>query len=269
MGEKGSATFRAKAVLPSRTIPGHTSMLTGLHPVEHGMLNNLYTADEQVQDPTLYDVIKKHDPELVTAASFSKFKLKSILTVDDSYDAVDYLMAPNPKVEFFKLLQAPIFEIAKYENSRTVLRNALNIIRDHNPNFLFVHFADVDWAGHWRSGWDKLRQHKNLRRVDGMIGEIVKELEATDPNFENTTIIVTADHGGHGKHHGTEDPEGNEVNIDDPSVLSYDMFSEDNYIIPFVIYGQNYRSGVALPDDTIFGTDTFSYVLEQLDIEKP
>jgi phosphopentomutase len=60
---------------------------------------------------------------------------------------------------------------------------------------LFVHFPDVDLTGHCE-GWMSAAYLETLARLDDALGRL---LAALPPE---TTVILTADHGGKGRTHG-------------------------------------------------------------------
>jgi predicted AlkP superfamily pyrophosphatase or phosphodiesterase len=67
-------------------------------------------------------------------------------------------------------------------------------------DLLFVHFPDVDYAGHGE-GWMSAAYMAKVAEVDAAIGRL---LAALPPQ---TTVILTADHGGKGRGHGPDVPE--------------------------------------------------------------
>lgn len=95
-------------------------------------------------------------------------------------------------------------------------------------NFAFVHFQDPDAAGH-SSGWSTSRTSSfaaTLKAVDTQIGNIISMVE-NDPVLNgNTTILLTADHGGHNYTHG-------------------DVTNPLDYTVPFIAWG----CGVAAAGD--------------------
>jgi hypothetical protein len=66
-------------------------------------------------------------------------------------------------------------------------------------DLLFVHLPDVDVNGH-STGWMSEAYLTAVRRADLAVGRIVSSLPA------NTTVILTADHGGHLSEHGSSQP---------------------------------------------------------------
>ncbi len=67
-------------------------------------------------------------------------------------------------------------------------------------DLLFVHLPDVDLTGH-RESWMSPAYMAAIEAADTAIGRLVAALPP------NTTVIVTADHGGKDKTHGIDIPE--------------------------------------------------------------
>ena len=183
--EEGSWTLQAQTVIPSKTLPSHASMLTGVLPATHGITWNSDKTDELgvITVPTVFELA--HDAGYRTAAFFSKKKFNHLLR-EGSLDEV--------RVPRFGLIPA----------SRTVAE-AIQHMRRARPNLLFVHIAEADFMGH-RMGWMSLGYRWGVREADAGVAAIIEAAEETfgEGNF---TLIVTADHGGTGHDHGTDGPE--------------------------------------------------------------
>ena len=67
-------------------------------------------------------------------------------------------------------------------------------------DLLFVHFPDVDYAGH-AEGWMSSAYVAKVAEADAAIGRLLAALPA------HTTVILTADHGGKDRSHGQDIPE--------------------------------------------------------------
>jgi bisphosphoglycerate-independent phosphoglycerate mutase (AlkP superfamily) len=81
---------------------------------------------------------------------------------------------------------------------------AIKFIEEGLTDILFIHFPDTDRVGHVY-GWMSPNQFQSITFVDGLIAEIVTELER-EGYLDNTLLIITADHGGHGFGHGDDSP---------------------------------------------------------------
>ncbi len=186
---EGRWSLEARTVVPSLTLPSHVSMLTGVSPRVHGVLwNDDRPEAGTVSVPTVFEVAKAAG--LRTAMVYGKSKFRTLLK-PGTLDAAELVGG----------------------DSSAVARAALRVLRDESPSLLLVHFAEPDAAGHghgWgdaASGAPPSREYQAaLVSADHALGRIVAALRA-DGGWPRTFLVVTADHGGHGKTHGSEDPQ--------------------------------------------------------------
>jgi len=178
--ESAAYSLTAQTIYPSATLPAHTSMLSGLCPDVHGVDWNDYIPEKGYAIGTdLFDVA--HSNGLKTAMVVGKEKLRQI-TEPTSTDLFTYI------------------------NDRDLVVSKGLI--DNFPtdfNLLFIHFATTDDMGHVY-GWLSPEQFSVMFRADEALGLILAELDARNIRNE-TLIIITADHGGHDKTHGSSMPE--------------------------------------------------------------
>ncbi|MBE7473492.1 MAG: hypothetical protein DPW09_10915 [Anaerolineae bacterium] len=178
---QGAYSDHAQTISLSETLPAHASMLSGMLAEKHGILWGVpYIGWPGMNGPTLFNVA--HDAGLSTAMVFGKEKM-------------NYLVLPNSVDKLFGI-----------NSGDTEIKNqAVTIIQAGLPNVLFVHLPDTDRVGHM-FGWMSANQLQSVTFADSMIGEIVTALE-NGGYMPNTLLIVTADHGGHGKSNGDDSPE--------------------------------------------------------------
>ncbi len=181
---KASFSFWARTTAESVTLPSHTSMLTGVVPIKHGIQWN---SDLPLKSPvypaypTLFQLAKKAGLTTAMAAGKSKF---INLAVPDSLDW-----------QF-------ITTEAKTEDPE-VTDKAVEMIHDHQPQVLFVHLPTDDNVGHAK-GWGTEAQLKALAQADECVGRIIKAVDDAKLT-DSTAFIITADHGGFGRVHGPDD----------------------------------------------------------------
>lgn len=225
---EGSYTLRASTITPSKTLPSHTSMLTGELPERHGVLwNNVVTADsDRIEQPTVFSVA--HARGYRTAAFFSKSKFQPF----QRPDALDYSQAPGGW-------------FGRWPASRT-LTDVEKFLATSRPNLLFVHLADPDRAGH-ASGWMSPAYGRAVRAADAAVARLISAAD-TALGAGAYTLIVTADHGGHDRNHGSDDPR--------------------DVTIPWIVWGRGVTAG-ELPDRAIRTMDTASTVLWLLGLDEP
>jgi predicted AlkP superfamily pyrophosphatase or phosphodiesterase len=181
---------RAKWLIPSfptKTFPNHYTVVTGLYPANHGLVENnvfdfgtVFTMSkrEEVENPRWWG----GEPIWVTAetqgqiaASFfwvgSEAKIKGRQpTYWNRYDG----------------------KIPNEVRVDTVL-GWLDLPRDKRPTMITLYFSDPDDAGH-AAGPDSDEVRKAVKKVDGDIARLVDGLKMRKID-RKTNIIITSDHG--------------------------------------------------------------------------
>ena len=224
---EGSYTLAATTILPSKTLPSHTSMLTGEPPDRHGVLWNTAFDDAPgtLKIPTIFGAARASGYR--TAAFFSKAKF-SHLQVPGT---LDYSQSPGGW-------------FGKW-NSAETLADVERHLASNQPNLLFVHLTDPDAEGH-SHGWMSPQYGRGVLRADRAIERL---MTAADRAYGvgKYTLIVTADHGGNGHDHGSDNP------LD--------------VTIPWIAWGAGVTPGRITY--TVRTMDTASTVLYLLGVDKP
>ena len=182
----GAWTLKARAVMPTSSSPNWASMIMGAGPEQHGVTSNEWETNKfEIAPtvvgtggmfPTIFGVLRQQRPNA------------RIACVHD-WDGFGRLLEPT----------APnILENVK--GSAATAARAIEIIKQHKPDFLFVHFDEVDHAGH-EYGWGSKEYFAAVEKVDGLIGDLLRGLQ-DEHLLETTLIVMTADHGGKAKSHG-------------------------------------------------------------------
>ncbi|MFQ5839099.1 MAG: alkaline phosphatase family protein [Candidatus Methylomirabilales bacterium] len=179
--KQGASSLTAQTIFPSRTLPAHTSMTTGLVPARHGMVENSWAPGQpQVGVDTIFGIVKRQG--LVASMVVGKTKL-------------GFLATPGT-VDFYA---------ATRSRAKLVAAQAARFLTETQPHLCFVHFPDADWAGHLR-GWMSEAYLDALGRVDRALMRLLDVLRRAGLAAE-TLLIVTSDHGGSGHDHGSARPE--------------------------------------------------------------
>jgi predicted AlkP superfamily pyrophosphatase or phosphodiesterase len=184
---EGSYSLSARTIMPSTTLPSHTSMLSGVTPDEHGVFwNNVHSAEkDHVDVSTVFSVAREHGYR--TAAFFSKSKFEAL----QRPGTLDYSQAPGGWW-------------GRWSSTRTVA-DVRNYLKTEKPNVLFVHLSDPDRAGH-SSGWMSTEYGRAVLDADRAVANLIDAANTTY-GAGNYSLLITADHGGHAFGHGTSAPE--------------------------------------------------------------
>ena len=224
---EGSHTLTALTVLPSKTLPAHTSMLTGEAPERHGVSWNTAFEDRPgtLEIPTVFSLAR--DRGYRTAAFFSKAKFSHL----QRPGTLDYSQAPGGW-------------FGRWTADRTT-RDVEKYLESDRPNLLFIHLPDPDVAGH-SNGWMSAGYGRAVERADAAVARIIRAADAA--YGDGYTLIVTADHGGQEKDHGSDD----HLDVE----------------IPWIAWGRAVQPGI-LPPRTVRTVDTASTVLYLLGVDNP
>jgi len=183
--QSGAYSLKAQTIMPSLTLPAHSSMLVGTCPAKHIVRWNEYVPENGYALGTdIFDLA--HAAGMRTVFITGKEKLRQV-TEPSSTD-------------FFEFVD----KTDKIKDKNTVLGFALEQL-NQDFGLMFVHFAEGDLAGH-DNGWMSRQQLDVYTREDKGFGQMLNKLQANDM-YDDTLIIVTSDHGGHDSTHGENIPE--------------------------------------------------------------
>lgn len=175
--KRSSYSLDARTVFPSLTLTSHVSMMTGVSPAVHHVLWNEWEPSRgPLERQTMFDVAKAAGLSTAMFAGKEKFR------------------------HFVNGKRLDAFEIPAYEVA-VVAKAAADHIVKARPNMIMVHLAETDGAGHG-VGWMSPAYFEAIERSDAAVGVLLKALE-TAGIAKDTAIIVSADHGGHARTHGT------------------------------------------------------------------
>lgn len=182
LADEGLSVQGVLTVVPSITMTSHASMLSGLPPEQHGVLFNRVEPWRELRFPTIYSVCREARLRCGLFAGKRKFV---------------HFAEHEPGVERYQY----------GAKAAEVFRHALAYARERDPDFMFVHLAEVDLAGHVE-GWGSEAQARTVTGIDAQLGAFVEALAALPRPL---AILVTADHGGSDTTHHQDTPENREI----------------------------------------------------------
>ena len=211
--EKGAVSLRASSVVPSVTLPCHMTMFHSVDPQRHGTMTNTYMPQVRpVQG--LCEVLKNAGK---TSAMFYNWEQLRDLARPGS---LAYSLMLKGRHE-----DTPDSPVSTYRQSNdAVTTAAIECMQRKAPDFVFLYLAFSDDAGH-KFGW------MSPQYFDALENSLQNILRVLNEKPDAYTVLITSDHGGHDRTHGTELPE--------------DM------IIPMAAIGAPFTPGSSLPDPNL------------------
>ncbi|HEY0705356.1 MAG TPA: alkaline phosphatase family protein, partial [Polyangia bacterium] len=172
-GLEGARASRAFTIPLSLTLPSHSSMLSGYDMERHGVTwNHSDPLQGYIKVPTIFQVANNAGLRTIMIMGKGKFLT---LQLPDTLDEVH--------------------EVGGDEEGIT--EQAIFVIRRRNFDLMFIHFPNPDLVGH-AEGWMSAGYLARVAKIDELVGRMMAVLPT------NTTMIVTADHGGHDFGHGED-----------------------------------------------------------------
>ena len=189
-------TYCGRSMSPSVTFPCHFSMAHSVTPQRHGILTNTYVPEVR---PVMGIFEKIKNAGGISAMLYGWEPLRDIAS-------------PGA------LMFSTYINAYMKESSDTALTDeAIRIVDEHKPDFVFLYMVETDEKGGHDNGW---MSEEYLRRISIAIDNVKRVIERFGDEY---SVIIMADHGGHDRSHGTE--------------LKEDM------TVPFFFLGKEFKTG--------------------------
>ena len=177
----GAYSLNAKSVMPTMTLPCHTSIFHSVTPDRHGIVTNDWHPFAR-PIPGLVEILARHSKKC--AFVFNWEPLRNLTQPDQLTLSYCYNTAEKD-----------------LENSdRIIAEQAAHYLKHDSLDYYFIYFGTVDTAGHMY-GWMSDGYLQQISRTDFALGIVANQLP------DDSIIIVQSDHGGHDRTHGTNSNE--------------------------------------------------------------
>ena len=196
---KSARNMNAQTVVPSVTLPCHMSLFHSVDPGRHGTTTNTYMPQVRPVNG-ICELLLKNGKR---SAFF--FNWEELRDLSRPASLTHSCFISGGKLG--------------YDKANPMTADAcIDFLSKVDVDFTFLYFGYPDAAGHGY-GWMSEQYFESLENSWYNIERVVESLG------DDYTVIITADHGGHDRTHGTELPE--------------DM------TIPVIMYGKDVKAGEA------------------------
>ena len=176
--ENSKYTLNARTVTPSVTLPCHMSLFHSVDPSRHGTTTNVYTPNVRP--------ISGLCEVLLSAKKTSAFFY--------NWEEIRDLSRPN-SLAFSYFCKGRLFG---YDKANDIITDAaIDFLTKNETDFTFLYLGYTDMAGH-NHGW---MSQEYMAAMENSFANLSKLYNSLSDDY---VIIVTADHGGHDRTHGTE-----------------------------------------------------------------
>ena len=211
---QGAHATGVRGVLPTVTYPSHTTMLTGVWPLRHGIPTNVpfdplnrnlgvwYWYAEDIKAPTLWDAARAGG-YVVGSISWPV----SVAAPGIDWNIPEYwrAMKSPEEIKLVRSISTPglfrdlepvagrytndLDDVIPGDEART--RYAVAMIGQKRVRFLTIHMAGFDHVEH-DAGPYSAEAFRVLEAIDGMVAEMERAMRAADPR---AIVCIVSDHG--------------------------------------------------------------------------
>ncbi len=204
--------------------PGWSAILCGVWSTKHLVTGNDFTINDYESFPSLFRHAEEYDPSISTLSICH-------------WDPINDYIVQN--FVDFKLNVSTDAEVSNQASS---------YISSNDPDLIFLHFDDVDHAGHSYGFSPNVSQYISaIETTDSHLIPIINAIEQR-PNYANEDwlILISSDHGGVGNSHGGTSIEHREV--------------------PFIVSGNNIPTQIILKDSSLVSNNAFNCLGDEAEL---
>ena len=183
---------RAEALIPgypSKTVPSHYSMATGLYPGHHGMIANV------IRDPATGRIFRRTDRAAVSdpmwwgGEPIWNTAQRQGLTAATMFWPGSEAKVGGMQPRYWREFDETVPAAARVDQ----VLAWLDLPAAQRPSLVTLYFDEVDRMGHWY-GPDSTQVRDAIVRTDAQIGRLVEGLSARGL-IGRANIVVVSDHG--------------------------------------------------------------------------
>ncbi|MBQ8209489.1 MAG: alkaline phosphatase family protein [Clostridia bacterium] len=202
---ESSYTLCGETVYPSVTLPCHISLFHSVTPQRHGTTTNTYVPQVRPING-ICEVLKQADKKC--AIFYNWEELRDVSRPNSLTHSCFYAGR----------------RIGYKEAGEVLTEEAIRYLKNYDTDFTFIYFGYPDMAGH-NHGWMTEEYMEAIQSSWDNIEKLMSELG------DEYTYIITADHGGHDRTHGSN--------------------MHEDMLIPIIINGKDFEKGKELKSANI------------------
>lgn len=195
----------ATTVYPSVTLPCHMSMQHGVSPSSHGVTTNTYTPSSKLVD----GIAETLSQSGKTCAYFYNWGPLGDVIADNALVKEKYISGDT---------------YGWKQSNEALAASCKEYLINNDVDYTFLYLGCLDDVGH-NYGWLSNQYNAELDASLELVFDIMEVLS------EEYTVIITADHGGHNKTHGSN--------------------SQEDMTIPIFIIGNDFEENKAISNASI------------------
>lgn len=186
--QEGVSAMSFQPCFPSSTFPNHQSIITGMHPQNHGIISNFFE-NLYGERYTLFEEEPVRNPKWYWGEAFWETARKNKIITASYYWPGSELNDENRRPNYYKKYN----HNEPHENKINGVIEWLKLPYNERPHFITLYFHDTDSEGH-KHGTRSRQIDSTIAVVDSLIGVIRKRIDEIGMR-DSINIIILSDHG--------------------------------------------------------------------------
>jgi alkaline phosphatase D len=172
---------------PSKTFPNHYSIITGLYPGHHGLVDNNFYDPEREEFYAMKDLKRKNDPYYYGGVPLWRLARQHGIKTASFFWVGSELPQTDLHPDFYYPYDESIPDTTRIQQ----VINWLNLPEKERPHFITLYFSSPDHEGH-TYGPSSEETKKAVLRSDYILEQLVKGLQRIDLPVN---VVIVSDHG--------------------------------------------------------------------------
>lgn len=180
----------AKALIPSfpsKTFPNHYTLVTGLYPGNHGLVDNEFYDPEQKKKYAVRNRAMVEDPSFYGGTPLWQLAQQQGLKSASFFWVGSEAKIQGTFPDYYRLYDVKIKNEERIEQTIAWLK----LPEADRPHFISLYFSMVDHEAH-KSGPTSLETQKVLHSADSLVGMLMREIKKIKLPVN---IVIVSDHG--------------------------------------------------------------------------
>lgn len=187
--EEGVSALSLRPAFPSKTFPNHLSIITGMYPANHGIIQNNFG------DPFRKSIYRMQDTNAVRDARWyigeafwETAERQGIITASYFWPGSEVLLSYR-RPTYFKAYDHE----RPYEKRVEGVIDWLQLPFEKRPHFITLYFHETDSQGH-DFGPDSPQTNEAIKRLDNVAGYLLQKLGEIKM-LDSVNVVFVSDHG--------------------------------------------------------------------------
>ncbi len=188
LGKSGATSKGMIPSFPSNTFPNHYTLVTGMYPSTHGLIDNSF------YDPHRDETYTMGNKAMVADSSwYGGLPLWGLAEKNGLVSASLFWVSSESKVAGISPSYYYKYH-SEFSNDRKVeiVKEWLQLPEEVRPHLITLYFPEVDSQGHYH-GPDSKETEAAVREIDRVIGKLVEEVNKL--GISEVNFVFVSDHG--------------------------------------------------------------------------